>query len=69
MLLLSLFTFSQLLTVVGTNLCAWVPLEVKGKGIRGVGRVAGKEACTVHTINIISTAAVLCRSLSLFLCR
>jgi hypothetical protein len=29
-------------------------LEVKGKGIRGVGGVASKEACTVHTINIIS---------------
>jgi hypothetical protein len=27
-------------TVVGANLCARDPLEVKGKGIRGVGGVA-----------------------------
>jgi hypothetical protein len=27
---------------------------VKGKGIRGLGGVADKEACTVHTKNIIS---------------
>jgi hypothetical protein len=38
-------------TVVWTNLCARDPLEVKGRGIRGV---ADKEAKTVHTINIIS---------------
>jgi hypothetical protein len=41
-------------TVVGANLCVWGPLEVKGKGIKGVGGVADKEAYTVHTINIIS---------------
>jgi hypothetical protein len=35
-------------------MCARDPLEVKGKGIRGVGGVADKETCTVHTINIIS---------------
>jgi hypothetical protein len=35
------------ITVVGANLCARDPLEVKGKGIRGVGRVADKEAYTV----------------------
>jgi hypothetical protein len=41
-------------TVVGVNLCARDPLEVKGMGISGVGGVADKEAYTVHTINIIS---------------
>jgi hypothetical protein len=30
------------------------PLDVNGKGIRGVGGAADKEADTVHTINIIS---------------
>jgi hypothetical protein len=30
------------------------PLEANGKGIRGARGVAGKEACTVHTTNIIS---------------
>jgi hypothetical protein len=39
-------------TAVGTNLCVRGPLEVKSKGIRGVGGVADKEAYTVHTINI-----------------
>jgi hypothetical protein len=41
-------------TVVGANLCARDPLEIKCKGIRGVGGVADKEAEAVHTINIIS---------------
>jgi hypothetical protein len=40
--------------VIGANLCARDPLEVTGKGIREVGGVTDKEACTVHTINIIS---------------
>jgi hypothetical protein len=40
--------------VVGANLCARDPLELKGKGFRGVGGVADKEAYTVHTVNIIS---------------
>jgi hypothetical protein len=30
------------------------PLKVRGKGMRGVGGAAGKEAYTVQTINIIS---------------
>jgi hypothetical protein len=34
--------------------CISRPLEVKAKGIRGVGGVADKEAYTVHTINITS---------------
>jgi hypothetical protein len=41
-------------TVIWTNLCVPRSLEVKGKGIRGVGGVAGKEQYTVHTINTIS---------------
>jgi hypothetical protein len=41
-------------TVVGANLCIRGPLEVNGKGIRGVGAVADKEIYTVHTINITS---------------
>jgi hypothetical protein len=41
-------------TVVGTNLCVLRPLEVKDNGIRGVGGVAGKEACCVHATNFIS---------------
>jgi hypothetical protein len=41
-------------TVVRANLCNQDPLEVKGKGIRGVGGVADKEAYTVYTIDIIS---------------
>jgi hypothetical protein len=56
-------------TVVGANLCARDPLEEKGMGIRGVEGVADKEAYTVHTKNIISQRAVLCSSLSHFLCR
>jgi hypothetical protein len=39
--------------VVGANLCAQDTSEVKGKGIRGMGEVADKEACAVQTINII----------------
>jgi hypothetical protein len=42
------------LTVVGKNLCVPCPLEVNGKGIRGLGGVAGKEAHTIQTMNIIS---------------
>jgi hypothetical protein len=41
-------------TVLGANLCARDPIQVKCKGIRGAGGVADKEAYTVHTINIIS---------------
>jgi hypothetical protein len=41
-------------TVVGTNLCVPRPLEVRGKGIRGVGGAADKEACTVQTVKGIS---------------
>jgi hypothetical protein len=37
--------------VVGTKPCVPRPLEVKGKGIRGV---ADKEAYTADAINIIS---------------
>jgi hypothetical protein len=40
-------------TVVGTNMCAPRPLVLKGNGIRGGGRVANKDAYTVHTMNII----------------
>jgi hypothetical protein len=36
------------------NLCVPRPLEVNGKGIRGVEGAADNEAYTVHTINIIS---------------
>jgi hypothetical protein len=39
-------------TVVGANLCVRRPLEINGKGIRGV-RVAADKAYTVHSINII----------------
>jgi hypothetical protein len=45
---------NRLLTVVGESLCVRRPVEVKGKGIRRVGGVTGKEAYTVHTINFIS---------------
>jgi hypothetical protein len=41
-------------TVVGANLCARDPLEVKGWVIRGMGGVADKESYTVHNVNIIS---------------
>jgi hypothetical protein len=41
-------------TVARTKLCVPRPLEAKGKRIRRVGGVAGKEAYTVQTINIIS---------------
>jgi hypothetical protein len=39
-------------TVVGRSLCVRRPLEINGKGIRGAGGVACKEARTIHTINI-----------------
>jgi hypothetical protein len=55
-----------LLTVIGANLCARDPLEVKRKGLRGVGGVAYKEAKTVQHC---FPAAVLCSFLSHFLCR
>jgi hypothetical protein len=42
-----------LCTVVGTNLCVPRSLQVKGKGIRGLGRVTDKEAHTARPINII----------------
>jgi hypothetical protein len=41
-------------TVVGANLCVRRPLEVKGKGIIGVGQASDKEAYTVHSSNIIT---------------
>jgi hypothetical protein len=44
----------MLRAVVGANLCSRDPSEVKGKGIRGVGAVADKEAYSVHTVDIIS---------------
>lgn len=40
-------------TIVRTNLCVRRQLEIKFIGIRGVEGVAGKDACTVHTRNII----------------
>jgi hypothetical protein len=40
-------------TLLGTNLCVRRPLEVKGKGIRGVEEAADVEAYTVHSMNII----------------
>jgi hypothetical protein len=40
--------------VFWANLCVPRLLEVKGKGISGVGEVADKETYTVNTINIIS---------------
>jgi hypothetical protein len=39
--------------VVGASRCVRGPLEVNGKGIRGAGVVAGKEAYMVHAVNII----------------
>jgi hypothetical protein len=41
-------------TVTGTNLCDGRPLEVNGKGIRGVGGAADMEAYTARRINFIS---------------
>jgi hypothetical protein len=38
----------------GANMCISLPLEVKGKGIRGVEGVVDKEKYTVRTKNIIS---------------
>jgi hypothetical protein len=61
--------FVNIGTVVGANLCVPRPLEVKDKGIRGVGGVADKEACTVHTKTNYFPVTVLCRSLSQFLCQ
>lgn len=43
----------QTATVVGVNLCVGSPLELKDKGMNGVGWLAGKEAYADHTINII----------------
>jgi hypothetical protein len=40
--------------VVGLNLCARDPLDVKGKGVRCVGGIADKEAYTHRAINVIS---------------
>jgi hypothetical protein len=37
------------------KLCVPCPLQVKGKGIKGVGEVADKQAYTVHTINTSSS--------------
>jgi hypothetical protein len=34
--------------------CFPCPLEVKYKGVRGMGGVASKGTCTFHTVNIIS---------------
>jgi hypothetical protein len=41
-------------SVVGAKPRVSRPLEVAGKGIRGVGEAAIKEAYTVQNINIIS---------------
>jgi hypothetical protein len=49
-----LFPVWKSLTVVGANLCAPRLLELKGKGIKGMGGVGDKEAYTLHNINIIS---------------
>jgi hypothetical protein len=36
--------------MLGTKLCVPCPLEVRGKGIRGVEGAAGKEAYTVEDL-------------------
>jgi hypothetical protein len=41
-------------SVVGANLCVRRTLEVKGKGVRGVGGLPDTEVKTVHTFNVIS---------------
>jgi hypothetical protein len=46
-------------TVVGANLCSRDPLKAKGKAIRGVGEVADKEACTVHTLTLFPSGSNL----------
>jgi hypothetical protein len=51
--------FKDYSTVVRANLCVWGPLEIKGKDIRGLGGVAGKEACTVHTIILFTSGSSL----------
>jgi hypothetical protein len=52
-------------TVVGENLCVPRPLEVNGKGIRGVGEVADKESHTVvYGINISQRQYFVARCLS-----
>jgi hypothetical protein len=42
------------LIAVGANMYVPGLLEVKGKGIRGVGGIPGKESYIIHTTNIIS---------------
>jgi hypothetical protein len=49
-----LFLLHDIKTIVVANLCVRSPLDVKDKGIRGVGGTVDKDTCTVHTINIIS---------------
>jgi hypothetical protein len=57
--------YSDNCTADGANLCAWQPLEVVvGKWTRGVGVVAGKEACCSH-YKYYFPEAVLCT----FVCR
>jgi hypothetical protein len=53
-ILLSFCSERHNITAVGANLCVRRPLELNGKGIRGVGGAADKEALSVHAINIIS---------------
>jgi hypothetical protein len=48
-----------LCTVVGANLRVRRPLEVKCKGIKGVGGVAGKEAYTVQTKTLFPSGSAL----------
>jgi hypothetical protein len=50
--------------VVRANLCVRRPLEVKGKGIRKVGGVADKDACTVHSFNFSQRQYFVARCLS-----
>jgi hypothetical protein len=42
-------------TVVGANLCVWGPLVGRASGIRGLAGVPHTEACSVRTLNIITS--------------
>jgi hypothetical protein len=58
----SLILVSFAVTVVGANLCTRDPLDVKGKGIRGVGGVTDKEAYCPYDKHYFPT--VICNLLS-----
>jgi hypothetical protein len=45
--------------LVGANLCARNPLQVKGKGLRGVGGEADTEAFSVHTKKLFPSSSTL----------